>query len=91
VTCWLGKEEKDCIVLGCGQIREAAADRVQEVGIAAACKLLRERVAVQYAVPEQLVGKADNLLTWAMGDSVAQEQLAAAMLQLYLGKECRRG
>ena len=30
-------------------------------------------------------------MTWAMDDSVAKEQLAAAMLQLYLGKECRRG
>lgn len=70
VTCWLGKEEQDCILLGCGQIREAATDRVQEVGIAAACKLLRERVVVQYAASEQLVGKANNLLTWAMGDGV---------------------
>ena len=63
-------EEQDCILLGCGQIREAAADRVQEVGIAAACKLLCERVVVQYAASEQLVGKANNLLTWAMGDGV---------------------
>ena len=40
VTCCLGKEERECIVLGCGQIRAAATNRVQEVGIEAACKLL---------------------------------------------------
>ena len=48
-------------------------------------------LVVQYAASEQLVGKANNLLTWAMGDGVTQAQVAAAMLQWYLGKECRRG
>ena len=51
VNCWLGKEEQDCIVLGCGQIQATTADKVQEVGIGAACKLLRARVEAQYAAP----------------------------------------
>ncbi len=58
MTCWLGKEEQDCIVLGCGQIKETTTDKVQAVGIAVACKLLHGRVAAQYAAPGQLAEKA---------------------------------
>jgi hypothetical protein len=74
VSCWLGKEETHCIVLGCGQIKESAIERVQEVGIEAACKLLHARVEAQYAVPGQLVEKANNLLNWASGDGVTQDR-----------------
>jgi hypothetical protein len=91
VDCWLGKQEDDCIVLGCGQIRSTTADKVQEVGIGAACKLLRVRVEAQYAAPGQLIEKANNLLNWASDDGVTQTQLANTMLQLYLSRECRRG
>jgi hypothetical protein len=70
---------------------KATSNKVQEVGIAAACKLLHVRVAAQYAAQGQLVEKANNLLDWASDDGVTQGQLAAAMLQLYLGKGCRRG
>ena len=81
VTCWLGKEEQDCIALGCGQIKATTADKVQEVGIAAGCKLLHVPLSAQYAASGQLVEKANNLLNWASGDGVTQGQLAAAMLQ----------
>jgi hypothetical protein len=91
VSCWLGKEELECIVLACGQIKESAAEKVQEVGIEAARKALQARVEAQYAAPGQLVEKVNNLLNWASGDGVSQDQLAKAMLNLYLGKECRRG
>jgi hypothetical protein len=91
VDCWLGKQNSDCIVLGCGQIKATIADKVQAVGIEAACKLLRARVETQYAVPGQLIEKVNNLLDWASGVEVTQTQLANTMLQLYLSKECRRG
>ncbi len=65
--------------------------KVQEVGIGAACKLLRVRVEAQYAAPGQLIEKVNNLLNWASGDGVTQTQLANTMLQLYLSRECRRG
>lgn len=91
VTCWLGKGAQEYIVLGCGEIKAAATDRVHEVGIKAACTILQERVVAQYAASTQLVQKANNLLTWAMDSSVEQKPLAAAMLKLYLDKECRQG
>jgi hypothetical protein len=78
VDCWLGKQNNDCIVLGCGQIKTTMADKVQEVGIGAACKLLRVRVEAQYAAPGQLIEKVNNLLNRASGVGVTQTQLANA-------------
>jgi hypothetical protein len=39
----------------------------------------------------KLIEKANNLLNWASGDGVTQDQLAKTMLHLYLSRECRRG
>jgi hypothetical protein len=91
VTCWLGLAERDCLVLGCGQIEQVALAQEQEVGLAAACKRLVQRAEIYCSNYEQLLASTEALLDRASAREFTQEQLADKMLELFVSKECMRG